>query len=56
MIIDKRSMYKTAKLKGLYRCFVAIIGYNPESDTYTCLTPFGSSRTYAGNDLEDFCL
>ena len=56
MIIDKRAMYKTAKVKGLHHCFVAIIEYNPERDNYTCLTPFGTTRTYTSEDLEDFCL
>jgi hypothetical protein len=53
---DKRFYYKTAKIKGLYCCFVAILSYNPESDNYTCRTPFETIRTYPSEDLEDFCL
>ncbi len=54
--MKKQHLFKTAYVKGLYRCCVGLIRYDEEHDRYLAETPFGTQRWYKASELEHFVL
>ena len=54
--MKKQHLFKTAYVKGLYRCCIALLRYDEEHDRYLAETPFGTQRWYKASELEHFVL
>lgn len=54
--MKKQHLYKTAWVKDLHRCCVALLRYDEERDRYLAETPFGTKRWYKADELERFVL
>jgi len=54
--MDKRYLYKTAKVKGLVRCYVGILDWDETYNIFKCRTPYNTIRYYHADELESFCL
>jgi len=52
--MKKEHFYKRAKVKGIRKCFVEILDYYENSNTYKCRTRFGTIRMYDKKELEGF--
>jgi hypothetical protein len=52
----KNHLYKTARIKGLNLCYVAIISYEPDNDSFFIKRPYGDYVWVPAADLESFCL